>query len=168
MEIAAWYPRLFLLPKHLAVGFAVRIEAITFTPFPGGFQFRHGDVPVRTAFLQDRTQVLSKLFDGRSAKKPVAVVDLVYDESGFEDDDMQDHRIMVWVRVLGDVEVLLNLASRVGQKGPTSASTGAILICRKHVVGTYGDQAAVTDFHLLVKLDQTFGLADPWGSNLPG
>jgi hypothetical protein len=37
------------------------------------------------------TQVLPERFDGRSAKKPVAVVDLEYNETGFEDDDMRDH-----------------------------------------------------------------------------
>src|SRR5437016_1515210 len=46
-----------------------------FTAFPSGFQFGRTDVPVRTAFLQHRAQVLPKLFDGRSAKNPVAVVD---------------------------------------------------------------------------------------------
>src|ERR1700681_2773468 len=40
-----------------------------------------------------------------------------------------------------------------------SADTRAIVIRRKHVVGTDGDQAAVSDFHLAVKLDQSLGLA---------
>src|SRR5439155_16523568 len=127
---------LLLLPKHLPVGLAIGIKAIMFTPFPSGFQFGPTDVPVRTAFLQHSTQVLPKLFHGRPAKKPVAVVDLEYDETRFEDDDMRDHRIVVGVRVLGDVEILLNLASRIGQKGPMSADAGAVLIRRKHVVGT--------------------------------
>ena len=41
-----------------------------------------------------------------------------------------------------------------------SADAGAVLIRRKHVVGTDCDQAGVTDFHLVVKLDQTLGLAN--------
>jgi hypothetical protein len=106
--------RLLLLPKDLLVGLAVGIKAITFTPFPSGFQFGPSDVPVRTGFLQHNTQVLSKLFDGRSAKKSVAVVDLEYNETRFEDDDMRDHRIVLGVRLLGDVEILLNLSSRIG------------------------------------------------------
>src|SRR5580704_12797971 len=110
-----------------------------FTPFPSDFQFGISDVPVRTAFLQHGAQVLSKLFDGRSTKKPVAVVDLEYYEARFEDDDMRDHRIVFGVRVLGDVEILLNLTSRIGQKGPMSAYAGAVLIRRKHVVGTDSD-----------------------------
>src|ERR1700676_3969272 len=93
--------RFLLLPKYLPVGLAIGIKAIMFTPFPSGFQFGSGDVPVRTAFPQHNTQVLPKLFDGRSAKKPVAVVDLEYNETRFEDDDMRDHRIVFGVRVLG-------------------------------------------------------------------
>src|ERR1700738_1950283 len=40
-----------------------------------------------------------------------------------------------------------------------TADAGAVLIRRKHVVGTDGDEAGVTDFHLAVKFDQTLGLA---------
>jgi hypothetical protein len=58
--------------------------------------------------------ILHQAADGRSAKKPVAVVDLEYNETGFEDDDMRDHRIVLGVGVLGNVEVLLNLASWIG------------------------------------------------------
>jgi len=85
-----------------------------FTAFPSRFQFGPTDVPVRTAFLQHSTQVLPKLFNGRSAKKPVAVVDFEYNETRFEDDDMRDHRIVLGVRVLCDVEILLNLSTRIG------------------------------------------------------
>ena len=47
-------------------------------------------------------------------KKPVAVVDLEYNETRFEDDDMRDHRIVFGVRVLGDVEVWsANMKSRI-------------------------------------------------------
>ena len=113
-EQAKPYRRLLLLPKHLSVGLAIRIKAITFTLFASGFQFGPSNVPVRTAFLQYRTQVLPKLFNGRSAKKPVAIVDLEYNETRFEDDDMRDHWIVIGVRVLRDVEVLLNPASRIG------------------------------------------------------
>src|SRR5467141_4235964 len=109
------YRHLLLLPKHLPVGLAaIGIKAITLTLFPSGFQLRPSDVPVRTAFLQHSPQILPKLFNGRSAKKPVAVVDLEYNETRFEDDDMRDHRIVFGVRVLRDVEILLNLASWIG------------------------------------------------------
>src|ERR1700730_14709906 len=102
------------VPKHLREGLVIEIKAIVFTPFPSGFQFGLSNVPVRTALPQHSTQVLSKLFDGRSAKKPVAVIDLEYNQIWFEEDDIRDHRIVLGVRVLGNVEVLLNLACRIG------------------------------------------------------
>jgi hypothetical protein len=40
-----------------------------------------------------------------------------------------------------------------------SASAGSVLVCQKHVVGAYGDEPGVADFHFVVKLDQTLGLA---------
>src|SRR4029077_5424977 len=96
-----WFPGprsvLLLFPKHLPVGFAVGIKAIMFTPFPSGFQFGPSDIPIRTAFLQHGTQVLPKLFQGRAAKKPVAVVDFEYNETRLEDDDMRDHGIVLRV-----------------------------------------------------------------------
>src|SRR3989442_1565331 len=91
-----------------------RSKAVMFTLLPSGFQFGPGDVPVKTALPQHSTQVLPKLFEGRSAKKPVTVVDLEYHQTWFEDDDMRDHRIVLGIRVLGNVEVFLNLASRIG------------------------------------------------------
>src|SRR5438034_1063880 len=100
--------------EHLRERLVIGIKAAMFTLFPSGFQFGPADVPGRTAFPQHSTQVLPKLFDRRSAKKPVAVINLEYDETRLEDDDMRDHRIVLGVRVLGDVEVLLNLASRIG------------------------------------------------------
>jgi len=102
------------VPKHLREGLVIGIKSVTFTLLPCGFQCGLCDVPVRAALPQHSTQVLPKLFDGRSAKKPVAVIDLEYNETWFEDDDIRDHRIVFRVRVLGNIEVLLNLASRIG------------------------------------------------------
>ena len=105
---------LLLLTKQLPVGLAIGIKAIAFTPFPSGSQFGPSDVPIWSTFLRHVTQVLSKLFDGRPTKKPVAIVDLEYNESRLEDNDMRDHRIVLGVRVLGDVQVLLNFSPRIG------------------------------------------------------
>jgi hypothetical protein len=105
---------LLLLPKHLPVGLAVGIKMIMFTAFPSGFQFGLSDVPIRTAFLRRGTQVLPNLFDGRSVKKPVAIVDLEYNETRLEDNDMGDDWIVFGVRILGDVEILLNLSTLIG------------------------------------------------------
>src|SRR5260370_12772685 len=40
-----------------------------------------------------------------------------------------------------------------------SASAAAVVIRRKQVVGTDGDEAGITDLHLAIKLDQTLGLS---------
>src|SRR5712691_10160246 len=108
------FPRLLLLLKYLPVGLAVGIKATVFALFPVGFQFGRRDVPIWTPFPEHNTQVLSKLLQRRSAKKPVAVVDLEHHATRFQNDDMRNHRIVIRVRVLGDVEILLNLASRIG------------------------------------------------------
>src|ERR1700730_14710302 len=115
------YRRLLLLLKYLPVGLAIRTKAAAFPPFPVGLEFGCRDIPVRTAFSQHDPQVLPKLLDSGSAKEPVAVVDLEHHETRFEDDDMRNHGVVLRVRVLGDVEILLNLASRIGQEGPMRA-----------------------------------------------
>src|ERR1700686_2975400 len=104
----------FLLPpKHLPEGVAVGIKALMLTAFPSGFQFGPSDIPIRTSLLQHGTQVLPKFFDGRPAKKPVAVKDLEYNEIRLQDNDMGDHKILLGVCIFGDVEILLNLSSRI-------------------------------------------------------
>src|ERR1700719_2406109 len=109
-------PKVHLTPGSIstAVDRLVERGLVSRVESPEDRQFRSSDVPVRTAFLQHSTQVLPKLFDGRSAKKPVAVIDLAYNETRFEDDNMRNHRIVLGVRVFGDVEILLNLSCRIG------------------------------------------------------
>ena len=45
-----------------------------------------------------------------------------------------------------------------------SANAGAVLIRRQHVVGADRDQAAVTDLHLTILVDQPLGLAQILGT----
>jgi hypothetical protein len=40
-----------------------------------------------------------------------------------------------------------------------SADAVSVFIRQRHVVGTDRDETGVADFHLVVKLDQSFGLA---------
>src|SRR3984893_10894618 len=79
------YRRLLLLLKYRPVGLAIGMKATVFASLPVGFELGRRDVPVRSAFFQHNPRVLPKLLDGRSAKKPVAVVDLEHPEAGFED-----------------------------------------------------------------------------------
>ena len=44
----------------------------------------------------------------RQIRAKNAVVDIVYNKTRFEDDDMRDHRIVLGVGIFSDVEILLN------------------------------------------------------------
>jgi hypothetical protein len=62
------------------------------------------------------------------------------------------------IGVFGDVEVFLNNAPRIGEKGPVSAYSTAIFVGLGDVVGADRDQPAITNLHLTMELRQTFGL----------
>jgi hypothetical protein len=47
------------------------------------------DVPVGAAFFGDGAEVLTEVLHGGAAEEPVAVVDLVDDEAGFENDNVR-------------------------------------------------------------------------------
>jgi len=80
--------------RNTAVGLPHRDKS-DHLPCTSGFQLglvmsQSGGISSTTS-----TQVLPKLFDGRSAKKAVAVVDFEYNETRFEDDDMGINRIVL-------------------------------------------------------------------------
>jgi hypothetical protein len=54
---------------------------------------------------------MPKINDRRTALEPVAVIDAVNDEAGFEDERVRNHRIIVWIGVLLDIEVLLDYSA---------------------------------------------------------
>src|SRR6204780_5692438 len=91
---------LILFTESLDVRFAVRIEEFLAALLPRRFEFGRCNVPVRPAFLGDGTQVLAEIFHGGPAEEPVAVVDLINDEGGLEDNHGGDHRIVEGVGVL--------------------------------------------------------------------
>src|SRR5258706_567106 len=122
-----------------------------FASLPLDFEFRRRYVPVRTTFLQHSAQVLPKLFDGRPAKKPVAIIDLEDNETWFEDDDMRDHGIVLGVSVLGDVEIFLDNTPRVGKEGPVGIDATAIFIRLSNIVGADCDQPAIADLDLTME-----------------
>jgi len=53
----------------------------------------------------------------------------------------------------------LNYTGRIGQKRPMRTDARTVLICRSQVVRANGDEAAITDFHLAMKVDESFHLA---------
>jgi hypothetical protein len=85
---------LALFGQSLGIGLAVWIEQVLAALLPRGFKFGRGDVPVRSAFPADGTQVLAELFDRGSSEKPVAAVDLVNDKAGLQHDHVRDHGIV--------------------------------------------------------------------------
>jgi hypothetical protein len=78
-------PLLIPFTESLDVRFAVRIEEFLAVLLPRRFEFGRCDVPVRPAFLANGTYVLAEIFQSGPAEEPVAVVDLIYDKTGLED-----------------------------------------------------------------------------------
>src|SRR5712664_2777961 len=145
---------LLLLGKDLGVALAVRIEARLVALLPGSLQLRLTGVPVGPAALQDGAQVVAQLFDGGPAEEPVAHVDLVDAQARLEHERVRDHRVVVRVGVLGDVEVLLHLATWIGEEGPARADAGAELVRLGQAVSADGHQPAIPDLHLAMKLQE--------------
>src|SRR3984893_5800338 len=117
---------LILLTDSLGVRLAVWIEELLPSLPPRRFEFGRRDIPVRPAFLGDGAQVLAEIFESGPTEKPVAIIKLVNDKAGLEDDHVRDHGIVDWIGVFGDVEIFLDHTPRVGEEGPMSADSGAI------------------------------------------
>src|SRR3989442_7781389 len=131
---------------------------------PGCLQLRLAEVPVGPAALQDGAQVVAQLFDGGPAEEPVAHVDLVDAQARIGHERVRDHRVVVRVSVLGDVEVLLHLAAWIGKEGPARADAGAELVRLGQAVSADGHQPAVPDLHLAMKLQEPFHLQPVLGT----
>src|SRR5206468_4301346 len=108
--------------------------------------------------------VLPEFFQRRPAKEPVAIVNLVNNHAWLEHDRMRDHRIMPRVRVLGYVEALLNLATRIGEKRPVCADAGTKLIRLGDVVRANRDQPAIANLEFTVESHKPFMLAAVLGA----
>ncbi len=121
-EVTARSILLILLAKRLSVGFAIGIEELFAALLPRSLHFGSCDIPIRPAFLRDYAEILTEVLKRRAAEEPIAVLDLVNDETRFHDDDMGNHRIVVWIGVFGDVEILLNDSSRIRKERPVSGN----------------------------------------------
>src|SRR5258708_18742974 len=155
---------LILFADGLKIGFAVGVEKIFAALLPAGSEIGGGDVPVWAAFLGDGAEVLAEFFDGGTAEEPVAVVNLVNDETGLEDDHVGDHGIVERVGVFGDVEIFLDDAAGVGKERPLGADAAAIFVGFGDVVGADGDEAAIRDLEFAMELHKAFGLAAVLGA----
>ena len=75
---------LILFPQRLNVRFAVRVEELFTALLPRGLESGCRDVPIWPALAGDGTQVLTQIFQSRTPKEPVTVVDLMDDEAWLE------------------------------------------------------------------------------------
>ena len=150
---------LVLFTDCLGVGFAVGIEEFLAALLPSGFEFGRGDVPIGPALLGDGTQVLTEILHSGPAEEPVAIVDLVDDQTGFKDNHVGDHGIIGGIGVFGDVEVLLNHARRVGEKRPVGSDATPVFIGLSDVVGADGDETAIADLEFAMEFHKQFSLA---------
>jgi hypothetical protein len=91
-------------------------------PRPRGARF--AQIPVRADLARRRAQVTPEVLDRRATPEPVGVVDAVNDQSRLEHERVRDHRVAVGVRVLLDVEVLLDRPPGIGEESPLGASKG--------------------------------------------
>src|SRR4051812_1220961 len=97
----------FLFGEYLRVGLSVRVEIRLLVICPCCSLVRAADVPVGTAALEHGTQVEAQFFDCWPTEEPIAVVDLVDAEPWLEHHGVRDHRVVIRVRVLRDVEIFL-------------------------------------------------------------
>src|SRR5258708_4552433 len=151
-------PVLILFTEGLDVRLAVRIEEFLAALLPRRFEFGRRDVPVRPAFLEDRTQVLAEFFQSGPSEEPIAHVDLINDELGLEDDDVGDHGIVERVGVFGNVAIFLDGTPQVREGRPVGADAGAILIRLGDVVGANRDQPAIANLQLTMECNKPFSL----------
>src|SRR5262249_33423553 len=128
--------------------FSVRIEKLFPLFLPRRFYFGGGDVPIRSALLEHRAQVLTQFFHGRPPEEPVAHIDLVNHQAWLEDDRVWNHWIVIGIGVLGNIEILLNDAPRIGKKRPMRTDSTAKLISLSNVIGADRHQLAIADFRL--------------------
>ena len=56
---------------------------------------------------------MAQFFHGRPAEEPVAHVDLVNYQARLEHDRVRNHRIVIGIGVLGDVEIFLDNTPRI-------------------------------------------------------
>ena len=73
------------------------------------------------------------------------------DEPGLEHERVRDHRVVLGVGVLLDVEILLDDALRVGEEGPLGADRGTELLERVMLVGRDRGDLRVGDGDLRIE-----------------
>ena len=71
---------------------------------------------------RDGAEVVPEVIDGRASPEPVTVINAVDRQARLEHKCVRDHRVVLGIGVLLDVEVLLNLPGGVGEESPLRAN----------------------------------------------
>ena len=87
------------------------------------------------------------------AEEPVAVIDLINDKAGLEDNHVGDHGIVERISVFGDVEIFLDDTPRIGKERPVGANSASVFIRLGDIVGANGDEPAIGNLKLTMQLN---------------
>ena len=117
-------------------------------------------IPIGSDLARYGSQVLAELLDRGPPPEPVAVVDAVNDQARLQDECVRDHRVVLRIGVLLDVEVLLHRAIGVGQERPLRADRRAQLLGGVVGVGRDRDHLRVGDRDLRIRTPPVHGAAD--------
>ena len=121
---------------------------------PGFAESRSFQIPVRADLAGHGPQITPEVVDRGPPPKPIAVIDAVDDESRLEHERMRNHRIVLRVGVLRDIEVLLNRSIGVGEEGPLGAQRRAEFLQSVMVIGGDRDNLRVRHSDLQIKSDE--------------
>src|SRR3954469_25124054 len=94
------------------------VETGKVTRLPSCPGLRRTQIPVGSDLASHGAQVVPKIDDRGATPEPIAVIDAVDHEARLEHERMRDHRIMLRICVLLDVEILLNGSFGVRKKDP--------------------------------------------------
>jgi hypothetical protein len=108
-------------------------------------------VPIRSDLAHHGPQAVPEVHDRRTAPEPVAIVDAMDHEPRFEHEGVPNHRVVLRIGVLLNVEVLLHLAARVGEEGPLGADRRTKFLERVVVVSGDGGDLDVADRDLRIE-----------------
>src|SRR5579872_5281908 len=79
------------------------------------------DIPIGARLARHLAQIMPEVICTGTAPEPVAVIDAVDEQTGFQDKGMRDHGIMMRVGIFLDLQILLHFAPRVRKKCPLRA-----------------------------------------------
>ena len=81
------------------------------------------------------------------------------DKAGLQHNHVRNHGIVDGIGVFGDVEILLNNATWIGEERPVGAYSAAIFVRLGDIVGADRDQPAIGNLEFTMELNQPFRLS---------